>query len=240
MSGRLLGVLVKCARCKHRRTRKTLCAWCSRGERMKASAKRRAEKKPGTPWNLGIEAFLDAIKTPDGFTRERYEEAWRDEPSRPALRLNDGGIEIRIVMDRAFNEWSAGDGHTDFSTSKGSRSFDRTGVDDSFHVENADTVRAVELKIAEQLKKVAESRERIGRSETIPGLPGGWSVTPERKAEIAAKLKAPGSHSFTPSGFGIGYAVSPFRRRYSHALPKETSDFFGIKAALYYETLDCD
>lgn len=91
----------------------------------------------------------------------------------------------------------------------------------------------------------ARCEAAAARSKTmvaVPGLPGGWRVTPSRRAQITADLKARKSATFTPAGFGTGYLVTTRPRRGFdvNRLPTATSDFFGVVGPLFYETLDCD
>jgi hypothetical protein len=231
-----------CPHCRTTRTRKPLCVRCTRLAEAKAHKLDRFRRTAGTPLNLGADGFLNALATPAGFTRERCLDTWPGQKSHPALVLAGDGVTIRVVLDGLDDEWSAGTGHTTFTTAKGERTFDRTGVEDSFYLSHDATVASVDAEVASQLQRVAESRARLLRSETVPGLPGAWSVTPERKAEIAAALKAGRRHDFRPAGFGTGYSVGtkPVHRYSGAALPRVTSDFFGVKGTLYYETLDCD
>jgi hypothetical protein len=134
---------------------------------------------------------------------------------------------------------SKASGHTSFTTSQGVRTFDRTGVEDSFYLQLADTVEDVLQRFRDQIKRVAESRARIDRSESIPGL--GFLATPELKAQVTAELKAGKSHSFTPSGFGTGYRLYTGRQqsRFDHRAKAETEAFFGV-SPIYLQTMDCD
>lgn len=154
-------------------------------------------------------------------------------------------FELRLGDDRTA-EWSMIEGTTDFTVNTdgtgGSRTFDRTGVDSSFHADVGETPDDVRRTLLEQIARVASSRERLARSTTVPGLPGGWLVTPEQRIEIAKLLRAGKSYSFTPSGFGTGYRLSTDRPGYGRrtGLPAETSTFFGVAGSLFYEPLDCD
>jgi hypothetical protein len=238
--------LHECPRCQRRRTSKKFCVYCTRVERQEAKERAAWKALPGTPLNLGAAKFLDSIQMPD-LIQERYEETWPgNKKSWPALRLMDAvrqtdgeyhGIEIRIVLTGMLEgTYDAGSGHTNFDGC----SFDRVGVDDSFHVEFTDTAETMRVKIAQELEKIRVSRERRARSEKVPGLPGGWLVTPETKAKIGAALQAGRRHSFTPSGFGTGYNVGRAKSGWATRLPDETSQFFGVVGPLYYETMDCD
>jgi hypothetical protein len=88
--------------------------------------------------------------------------------------------------------------------------------------------------------RCVEAHSRSKSMVDVPGLPGGWRVTPERKQQISEQLKAGRSATFTPHGMGVGYEISRTGRRYATRLPKETSTFFGVSDVLFYTTLDCD
>ncbi len=180
----------------------------------------------------------------EGFTATKTEE--KSAMVIPILKLEGDGItfEIRfheLGKDEKLTHYStAASGHTSFTTSQGSRTFDRTGVEDSFYVNYSDTVEAVIAKLQAQIKKVAESRERISGMVPVPGM--GWLVTPASRDEITAKLLAGKSHTFTPSGFGTGYRIyhrnSP-RLRYDERAKPETEAFFKV-SPLWLEAMDCD
>lgn len=139
------------------------------------------------------------------------------------------------------------EGHTTYN----GRCFTRTGVDvssctltdgEGYGHGYAD----VATLCAGELQRCRDARARSLTMVDVPGLPGGWRVTPQGKADISAKLQAGKPHSFTPAGFGTGYCVSGRRGRMSgggygsEPLPAETSAFFGVRGPLYYTTLDCD
>lgn len=122
-------------------------------------------------------------------------------------------------------------------------SFDRLGVEDSFCGDDQRYSRASDL-LASQLKRIEESRSRRARSEPIPGG-FGWSLTPDRKAEVISILKKLGHYSFHPSGFGTGKRLivpkggSKRGRTYAKVAPQETAEYFGFPALLV-EEFDCD
>lgn len=231
-----------CQGCHFRRTKKDRCAPCAKREvsRLRDLEKRRAVR--GTPPNLGAEAFLADLATPDGFAREdvREPQGWDPEPSFPAVQFvgHAGQTTVKVVIADVTSEWSVGSGHTAFTTCKGSFSFDRHGVEDSFYVQAEDTVAVVDTKVRDQIERVVAARARHEVSETVPFV--GHVVTPARKAEIAAALRAGRTHNFTPSGFGTGYAVSAKPSgRFVRQAPPEMAAFFGVPR-LYYETFDHD
>jgi len=232
-----------CPRCHHRRTRKPFCKFCTAWTDKEAKARAQLRRHQGTVANLGAEAYLAAIKTPDGFTRETIVDTghgYNGDRSVPGLRLtgHDGTTTLTIVMTDADDTWAPGTGHTEFTTSAGQFSFDRTGVEDSFYIRSDDTVPVTDTTIAAQIAKVISARARHLISEKVPFV--GHVITPERKTEITAKFKAGQSHQFLPSGFGTGYdcSVKP-RSRWATRAPQAMADFFGV-ATLFYETMDCD
>jgi hypothetical protein len=89
-------------------------------------------------------------------------------------------------------------------------------------------------------KRCEDAHARSLTMVTVPGLPGGWRVTPEGKASKSADLMAGKAVTFTPHGFGVGYRVTRMKARHATALPSATSEFFGVGGPLYYTTLDCD
>lgn len=202
--------------------------------------------RPGTAANLGADAFLAALAVPEGFARALVKDGpaftWKGEPAEqwPAVVFtgHGGQTTVKVVLRDAEDEYSPGTGHTDFTTARGSFSYDRVGVDDSFYVDADDTVADVDEKVRAQVAKVAEARERHLTSESVPFV--GHVVTPERKAAIAATLRGGKVHSFRPSGFGTGYDVSVRpRSRHAKRAPDAMAAFFGVEQ-LYYDTTDCD
>lgn len=233
-----------CPNCKYRKTSKPLCQNCQRyaDQRARAAAKRKATV--GTPMNLGVKNFLAAIPTPDGFVKTDVVEEWSPKQKWPGVQFvgHDGKTTIKVIMHNVEDEYAPGTGHTDFVTSRGSFSFDRHGVDDSFYVNAEDTPAKVFDELLNQIRRVVESRERHLTSETVPFV--GYIVTPDRKVEIAATLRSGGVHSFTPSGFGTGYRFSTNRRKVGtwdvKTAPEAFGKFFGVLTPVYYVTLDCD
>ena len=169
---------------------------------------------------------------------ERHWHSGKAEP-RPILRFEGDGVTIDFIPARQVSRWSHEDGHgsVNFDTAQGRRTFDRRGVDDSFQWRKTHSLDKI---INGQLAKVETSRARLAASVPVPGLPGGWVVTDERKTEVTAKLKAGREATFTPAGFGIGYRLTT---RPVHRFSKRGSDalaaFFGVEA-VWYDTLDCD
>lgn len=211
---------------------------------MRNTSKRTAwARQRGTLLNLGWAAWVATLDL-SGFEKVI---------SDSNVTFRGDGIEMRIEFwpdwdaldykgkrQRVDNWTIAASGHTNFSTERGQRTFDRVGVDDSFYVNPGDTADTLREKLVEQITRVAASRERLARSEAVPGLPGGWVVTPERRAEIGKVLASGRGYDFRPAGFGIGYHISTHRLAFGQPLPRATADFFGIDRPLFFETMDCD
>lgn len=140
------------------------------------------------------------------------------------------------------------EGHTGYN----GRTFTRRGVDvSSCTLQDAPgdyehTYGNLVALLDGEWKRCEAAHARSLTMVDVPGVPGGWRVTPERKAQIAASLKAGKDATFMPSGFGTGYrvfATAPRKLRHAFGakvLPPSTAEFFGVSGALYYETLDCD
>jgi hypothetical protein len=194
-------------------------------------------------WTAGHDSRCQATR---GYLRLLAAEAY--EAARFNMTLANDALHVTFDLrfDTSEVEYSGIDGTTNFSANAdgtgGTYSFDRTGVEASFTCRVTATPQDVADTLMAQLTRVAASRERIARSIAVPGLPGGWTVTPEQRIEIAKLLRAGKGTSFMPSGFGVGYRVYPRRpaSRYSSRLPAETSTFFGVSMPLFYDTLDCD
>lgn len=214
-----------------------------------------ADHKP--PTFLTADILADSI-TIDHFTCSTRIEKWTGMPDSSVFTLVGDGITIEAKFHLPV-EWDTDKkvynliklknlrhsecqavGHTSFTTDKGTRTFDRTGVEDSFYINYNDDIAAVQAKLEGQIKKVAESRERIKGMINIPGIP--FLTSPEGKSQITTLLRAGKSHSFTPSGFGTGYQIysrkAPFDRYDGRAKP-ETEAFFEV-SPLWVRQLDCD
>jgi hypothetical protein len=203
-------------------------------------------------WPVGHDRRCPA--TDDYLRLLGYEESERHQFE---MHLEHDALHVQFVLrigdDRSV-DYSILDGSTTFSANAdgtgGSRTFDRIGIEQSFYANVDATPETVRDTLLQQLERVQASRERITRSVTVPGLPGGWMVTPEQKINIAATLRSGKAHNFMPSGFGTGYRVcpsgygnQPARRAGFNGytrLPDETSKFFGVAGPLFYDTLDCD
>jgi hypothetical protein len=212
-----------------------------------------AFRKPRPMTLVQKRRFLAAIPVPPGmlvtFHDEMIEERWNEKTKKydmapcPTAVFAGDGITMRLSMDGS-GDYTHGSGHTTFTTERGERTFDRTGVEDSFSVcpkyraLPADTPKVVGMKLLEQIDLVADARERVKNSVPVPGL--GYSVTPETRAKYTADLLAGREVSFTPSGFGTGYRLTVRQHsRYDKPAKPETREFFGVRT-LFIQQLDCD
>lgn len=188
------------------------------------------------------EAFLAAIPVPEGFASEAFVEDW---PGMEAQILgrkfvgHDGTTSIRVESDQRESDWLIASGHVDFKTSQGRFSFDRRGVEDSFYVDAGDTPEDVGRKIEEQIARVLERRAAHEKAEKVPFF--GHVVTPERRAEMSAALRAGRTATLRPSGFGTAYVLSAKKRRGPEAglARPDVAAFFGLKR-VYVEKQDWD
>ena len=133
------------------------------------------------------------------------------------------------------------EGHTYFTTPRGWSSFDRIGVESSFSPIDwtTDTLRDAGSIIAEQFARIARVREVDLTRIDVPGDLSGWRITPDRKAQVTAQLKAGKLAMFTPSGFGTGYYLSAKPLRHGREVAPTLAAFFGF-STLYIESFDHD
>lgn len=189
-----------------------------------------------------LEAAVKKLPALEGFTG-----TWVDDRF-----FRPGGETKNYVLTSAdgtikFTFLTGGVGRTDFETSAGWRTFDRTGVESSFYWKPWDYKGAekVDMKkvFADQLRRIAERRDYAKTAVKVPEI--GYTVAPGSIPELKARLRKSGSISFTPSGFGTGYCVtrrrpSPSAMRYgAKRAGKELEKFFG-HSPLFIETMDCD
>jgi hypothetical protein len=184
-------------------------------------------------------------------------ELWQKDGDAPittafaTLQKTVGDLHVTIALnarpcstEKFSKKWDSGvlvEGHTIYN----GRTFTRRGIDvsscslrdvaDSEHV--YDNLPAL---LAGEWQRCEASHAKGKTMVDVPGLPGGWKVTPERKAQLSADLQARKRATFTPRGMGIGYEIVTTAGRFATRLPKETADFFGVTWPLYYTTLDCD
>jgi hypothetical protein len=199
------------------------------------------------PILLTAEAVVKGIEIP-GFTSEVTSESWAyggRKETLPVAKFTGDGITIEVKFNQLASQREKlhaydylASGHTSFTSTQGIRTFDRTGVEDSFYLNPQDGLVGLKSKIEAQIKRVAESRECIKSQVPIPGL--GFLVTEQRKAEVTTLLRAGKSTTFTPSGFGVGYRLHHRQRsRWDNRAKPETERFFDV-SPIYLEQMDCD
>lgn len=136
-------------------------------------------------------------------------------------------------------------GSTYFENDGSWYSFDRRGIDSSFHAtfvakpKSYEHALDVDAIIAEQLKRVGGSRARGGQVD-VPGLPG-ISIRKTKVDTLKSKLKGGESIRLTPAGMGVGYRLALHKPRggWWQAAAQETAAFFNCPR-LFFETIDCD
>lgn len=185
---------------------------------------------------------MQSITIPDGFTAAMREEkdGWVKGQKTYLVYTLTKPDDTKIEFDQY------GSGHTKFLTEKGWRTFDRTGVEDSFyHLPfEHEKGKKIDLNalVAEQLARIEKSRDYFKSAISVPGLPN-FTVAPDRVAKLKADLKKFGVITFTPSGFGTGYSITkkPTRGlRYGESRAKPELEAFLGHSPLYVSTMDCD
>lgn len=194
-------------------------------------------RKPETEHSF--RSRMNTIRVPDGFRAKFAKSEWGDFLTFVLLKEDD----TKLVFDHS----AYGSGHTSFSVGGGWRSFDRTGVEDSFHHVDYNGRKldkyGLNALVNEQLKRIANRREYYKTAVTIPGLPGGYTIAPEGVVDLKNRLQQFGHISFTPPGFGTGYCVTKkpqWGLQFGETRAKpELEAFLGHKP-LFVHTLDCD
>lgn len=194
----------------------------------------------------------------DGQLYERTGPPWAGDAGygRPVVSVRltapaDVGVVLifRVAREQHWGKgkptWKTGyDGTTHFHVPARNvwLSFDRTGVESSFHAPYgpADATGAdAQAVIDEQVRRAAEYRARTAGHVEIPGT--GYRAAPETIEQYRAALKAGRSFSLTPSGFGTGRRFTARRPNHPYAASAkpETAAFFGFDT-LWVETFDHD
>lgn len=214
-----------------------------------------------------VRAYAKRIVAPEGFTRieregyARAAEEWGFTPNgqhdvegylsvvlasedivlifRLREETRSDGLNYRTMRHKNPCKVVGYGGTTLFKTQNhGWLSFDRTGVCDSFSSPWRGELPDPATVIEEQIRRVKEHRERTANYISVPVL--GYRIAPETRDEYSKKLKAGGTVSFTPAGFGQGHYLTARRKyHYSTRAAKELAEFFGL-TELWLETFDCD
>jgi hypothetical protein len=165
---------------------------------------------------------------------EDWETEWRQEEY--VMRNQTGDIEL------VFHPW--GGSTTRFKIGEHWRSFDRTGVSDSFYWMDHGAKRkvATDLReiIQEQLANVERSRTFHATALRVPMV--GYSIAPTTLEEHKRKLASHGSIRFTPSGFGTGYDVVTRKPKHNYNVRRATAELetFYDRSPLWVVGFDCD
>jgi hypothetical protein len=195
--------------------------------------------------NAAFKKRMSTITVPEGFTATFGEETW----GWGANKITQLTFTLYKEDDTKIKFDQSGAGHTEFKSERGWGTYDRRGVEDSFHhipydFEKNQTPPDLNAIVAEQLARIVKSREYYKTAVAIPGLPGGFTVKPEGVAGLKKQLAAKNGHlTFTPSGFGTGYCITkkPTRGcRYGEERAKPELEAFLGQSPLYVHTLDCD
>lgn len=171
------------------------------------------------------------IVVPQGFVASVEHDNYDDNSL--VFILKSDTIELRFDQ--------SGGGHTRFLRNDAWLCFDRRGIEDSFYhlpMWDGDDMPDVNAIVAEQIERVAEYLKIADTFIQVPDLP--FRVTPQRLAELKARLKNNNSITFTPSGFGTGYVLAPRKTdRYDKRATQATEKFFGV-SPLFISTFDAD
>jgi hypothetical protein len=165
---------------------------------------------------------------------ENWETEWRQEEY--VMRNQAGDIEL------VFHCW--GGGTTRFKIGDGWRSFDRTGVSDSFYWMGLCSKRKVAADLSQiiddQLKDVLKSRAFHATALMVPMV--GYSIAPATLEEHKRRLTSHGLVRFTPSGFGTGYDVVTRRPKHNYNVRRATAELetFYDRSPLWVVGFDCD
>ena len=177
-----------------------------------------------------LERYVAKLKAP-----ANYVGSWKeDHRGVKTYTLEDAANEVKFTFR------PRGGGETQFNTAKGWRTFDRTGVEDSFYwkvLYKGDKPKPFDEILKEQLERIVKSREYATSAISIPGIP--FTVSPEGLTKLKEDLKTKGSRSFMPSGFGTGYVLYTRRVAHCRVAPKELVDFLGV-GPIYITTFDAD
>lgn len=147
-------------------------------------------------------------------------------------------------QDDYHHELAAARGRVEFLVAGKWYTYDRRGIDDSFSISrysNYPNVSDVSKAIKDQIKRVAESKERLLNSVTLPAPLASFNKTAKEIEAITATLKAGKDYRFNPAGMGTGYIVT--KRKLSGyegaRATAELNKFFGVDD-LYIGRYDAD
>lgn len=208
------------------------------------------EAKDIKAFNVCALAVLRGIPTPDGFTREEKHDpgkgtAW--DPEEYEVTFTSEDIKIRMVHSptpegKDTYVYHIASGHTDFKSAHGWLTFDRHGIEDSFYVQEDDTVESATQRVMEQVQKCRDSMARHANTVRLPGIRFTCLKTQEQIAEITKKLRAGQRVDLAPSGMGQGVTLTTHRPRVKYgvtAAVPELKKLLGVDT-LFLESFDHD
>ncbi len=218
------------------------CAFCSNYTRTGTTcAKCRREEAQAERWKPAVQAFIDGIETPpgwsktvgdgwhDGFSAERS--SWSGQPwwreTRWALLTNEDDS-IRIAVDvNNGPEMHAPRGQTPGGRRKRARALisgsghtaykDESGTWRTFDRRGVDDSFYLGAYGDNDVNLVVQKQiERVAsareRSKQMVQIPGfGFRIHQDQVEAVKKKLQSGGSHTFTPAGFGTGHRLSTKR-----------------------------
>lgn len=189
-----------------------------------------------------IESALNGYATEDALDEYATSQALNDLDGSVNEMIEELAGEVRPwETKRAFSGVQA-EGHTLYN----GRTFTRRGIDGSsctLHDVTEGYEHEYDNLVAlldGEWQRCADAHARSLTMVSVPGLPGGWRITPARRTQVSNDLQAGKRATFTPSGMGTGYEIMRTGGRFAVKLPAETSAFFGVTWSLYYMTIDCD
>jgi hypothetical protein len=167
-------------------------------------------------------------------------------------KIGEGGRTI-ISDDKETMEIAFNDSIDDFDMSffgevtykvegkTGHYSLGHRGIDQAFTYSDNQPITLAEV-IHEQEARVLEKRRNIMRSISVTLLGHTWHVIPENIEAIKKELKAGKTHSFIPSGMGIGVTIADNTKKLSGYDIKycgdEIKEIFGLP--VYATTFEYD
>lgn len=177
------------------------------------------------------EAWASQAKLPSGFTMtsgKRLYEVYDSADDPLAYTISGPDIQVSLSLGRDWDRKGKGlsfDGTTRFRNADGDwRSFDRRGVEGSFS--GKDSEESLTDVVNREIERGRKRAEELKQYVDVPGT--GFRVHQDSVPKIAAKLKAGGSHTFEPRGFGTAVTISSKRYADSSPAPKELESMLGV------------
>lgn len=183
--------------------------------------------------NDDFASTMATLAVPVGFTTELLDAEWPGGTKKYVVKSDD----VEITFDQYGER-----GHTRFKVGDKWCTFDRRGISDSFYwapMYDGDTKPSLDEQLAEQLKRISDSRAYHTTAIQIPDIP--FTVAPDGVQSLKVKLQKHGHIHFTPSGFGTGYTISKngLGLRDRRRATKKLEEFLG-HSPLYITTFDAD